>query len=346
MGKRNKIMIVGATGLGKSYLALETGLRKKDTTVIIDYCGDKGCYEKYFPELKDYMSYDIDNCPSSIKKNGKYYIGAASPDLASGRNPFPSFSGILYMVNFLAYENKHYMKDDRAATIILDSIESSFPLQDHNNHNYVDDLISLASAEANIIIVGQSLSSILDLKESDITDEIMNRILDNWIIVDITAREKMTIRNMTDLKTGLFTGTDIGRYSKKFNSKAFQLSRRLNSDEYLVGRLMVKEDPRMSEIMKIATTLEDLSILPFTCILFSFDFYCYLHMYDSGPSSVIDNALYVLLEKGLLGMAIISILIEFIYLFYAIIRMLFRMVRDTLHKNIKGRGVGDAKGVK
>ena len=71
--KKNKTIIIGESGSGKSYTALNIALKKKGTTFICNGCVSKSYYEKSFPSLKEYE--DKDGAYNFIpQRNGKYYI--------------------------------------------------------------------------------------------------------------------------------------------------------------------------------------------------------------------------------------------------------------------------------
>lgn len=56
--KKNKTIIIGESGSGKSYTALNIALKKKGTTFICNGCVSKSYYEKSFPSLKEYEDKD------------------------------------------------------------------------------------------------------------------------------------------------------------------------------------------------------------------------------------------------------------------------------------------------
>ena len=52
--KKNKTIIIGKSGMGKSDMALDLALKKKGTIIICNGCVDKSYYEENFPKLKDF----------------------------------------------------------------------------------------------------------------------------------------------------------------------------------------------------------------------------------------------------------------------------------------------------
>lgn len=73
--KKSKIIIVGRSGTGKSFRALELALKKKGTTIICNGSTDKKRYEESFPCLKEYEDKDS-HYSFAVEKDGKYYICA------------------------------------------------------------------------------------------------------------------------------------------------------------------------------------------------------------------------------------------------------------------------------
>lgn len=71
--EKNKTIIIGESGSGKSYKAIKMAIENKGTTIITSGCTKRSIYEDFYPELKDFV---LKECcvPFKIEDGKKYFI--------------------------------------------------------------------------------------------------------------------------------------------------------------------------------------------------------------------------------------------------------------------------------
>ena len=165
--KKNKTIIIGESGSGKSYTALNIALKKKGTTFICNGCVSKSYYEKSFPSLKEYE--DKDGAYNFIpQRNGKYYI------YKSLRQFVPDSEFLHALILVCDYG---YFGNDRNATFVFD--DNAWVA---SNSNLLT-LWQLSHVDCRIIITADSICDILKIKENDFTKEMVKDISRYWDIV-------------------------------------------------------------------------------------------------------------------------------------------------------------------
>jgi len=165
--KKNKTIIIGESGSGKSYTALNIALKRKGTTFICNGCVSKSYYEKSFPSLKEYE--DKDGAYNFIpQRNGKYYI------YKSLRQFVPDSEFLHALILGCDYG---YFGNDRNATFVFD--DNAWVA---SNSNLLT-LWQLSHVDCRIIITADSICDILKIKENDFTKEMVKDISRYWDIV-------------------------------------------------------------------------------------------------------------------------------------------------------------------
>lgn len=170
--KKNKTIIIGKSGTGKSSLALKLGLQKKGTTIICNGCVDKSYYEKNFPCLKEYENKD-GSYNFVAKKGKKYYICAKDCKSATG------------FINALIHGCDYgKLGNDKSATVIYD--DEAWVASENN----LLTLWQLSHTDCGIIITADSICDVLKINETELTEKMMKDISKYWNIVKLVKMEK------------------------------------------------------------------------------------------------------------------------------------------------------------
>ena len=110
--KKNKTIIIGKSGTGKSNMALDLALKKRGTTIICNGSVTKSYYEENFPKLKEYENKDS-HYNFVPKRSGKYYI--CTNDCNSGAE---FLNALIHGCDYGHFENdKRTNKNNRNATV-------------------------------------------------------------------------------------------------------------------------------------------------------------------------------------------------------------------------------------
>lgn len=104
---KNKTIILGKPGSGKSYTAVEKALKNKGTTLIVNTCCGKDHYERDFPQLRVFDEKDA-KISFPIRDNGKYYI------------PYANESTIGFANALIFGCDYGKLQDDKHAAVIFD----------------------------------------------------------------------------------------------------------------------------------------------------------------------------------------------------------------------------------
>lgn len=165
--KKNKIIIIGKSGTGKSYMALDIALKKKGMTIICNGCVDKSYYEENFPKLKEYENKDAAYTFTS-ERNGKYYICT---------NEYKPGVGFL---NALIHgcDYGHFGKDKNTTFVYDDNAWAAV-------NNKLLTLWQLSHTDCGIIITADSVCDILQISENELTKEIIKDISKYWNIIKL-----------------------------------------------------------------------------------------------------------------------------------------------------------------
>ena len=164
--KKNKIIIVGKNGTGKSFKALELALKKKGITIICNGGTDKNRYEDDFPCLKKYEDKDS-HYSFTVEKDGKYYICAK--DYKSTATEF-----VNALILGCGYGN---LGHDKNATVVYD--DSAWGASKNN----ILTLWQLSHVDCNIIITADSLSEILKVRPSELSEKMIEDIYTYWDVI-------------------------------------------------------------------------------------------------------------------------------------------------------------------
>ena len=167
--KKNKIIIIGKSGAGKSYMALKFALKKKGTSIICNGCVDKSRYEENFPELKEYENKD-NHHNFVAERDGKYYIrtGLRRPNSSVG-----FLNALIYGCDYGKLGN------DKEATIIYD--DNAWVAGDNN----LLTLWQFSHTDCRIIITANSICDILKIRENELTEEMIKDISKYWDIIKL-----------------------------------------------------------------------------------------------------------------------------------------------------------------
>lgn len=170
--KKNKTIIIGKSGTGKSNMALDLALKKKGTTIICNDCVDKSYYEENFPKLKEYQSKD-GAYTFTPKRNGKYYI--CTNGCKSGAD---FLDALIHGCDYGHFEN------DKNATFVYDDNAWSAA-----NNNLLT-LWQLSHTDCGIIITADSICDILKINENELTEEMIKDISKYWDVVNLVNMKK------------------------------------------------------------------------------------------------------------------------------------------------------------
>lgn len=168
--KKNKTIIIGKSGVGKTFMALTLGLKNKGTAIICNGCVDKSYYENSFPCLKDFQTKNGDY-NFNVEEGGKYYICAKNCSSATE------------FVNTLIFGCDYgNIGIDKKAIIIYDDnawIDSK---------NNLLTLWQLSHMKCKIIITADSVDSIYNIfkiDKNDLTKGMIKDILKYWNIIKL-----------------------------------------------------------------------------------------------------------------------------------------------------------------
>lgn len=163
MFNKNKTIIMGTSGSGKSYKAIELALKNKGTTIIVNGCCGMDKYTDAFPELSDFISKE-GNRSFNVEHNTKYFIG----DNPSTGSATSFANAIIFGCGYGT------LKKDKNSMIIYD--DGSWLRQDRP----ILRLWQLGHTNCQIVIVVDSWADLLNIKESEITKDIKNDVCKLW----------------------------------------------------------------------------------------------------------------------------------------------------------------------
>lgn len=170
--KKNKTIIIGKSGTGKSYMALDLALKKKGTSIICNGCVDKSYYEENFPKLKEYENKD--GAYTFVpKRNGKYYIFTNGCKSGAG-----FLDALIHGCDYGHFEN------DKNATFVYD--DNAWVTANNN----LLTLWQLSHTDCGIIITADSICDILKLNENELTEEMIKDISKYWDILTFSPQLK------------------------------------------------------------------------------------------------------------------------------------------------------------
>ena len=149
--KKNKTIIIGKSGTGKSNMALD---------------------EENFPKLKEYENKDS-HYNFVPKRNGKYYI--CTNDCNSGAE---FLNALIHGCDYGNFEN------DKNATFVYD--DNAWI----NAGNNMLTLWQLSHTDCGIIITADSICDILRINENELTEKMIKDISKYWDIVKLVNLKK------------------------------------------------------------------------------------------------------------------------------------------------------------
>lgn len=165
---KNKKIIIGKNGSGKTYTALLYALKNNNTVVIGNYFEKLIQYISDFPKLSDYLEVDY-NSSFPIRKNSKYYINGFK---------YSSRIEIVDFLNSIIFGCDYgTLKNDKDALIVYDG--DLWNCQE----NHLLTLWKLSHVKCEIIIVVNSLSDLLHIPEKEITEQMKADIRKRWSII-------------------------------------------------------------------------------------------------------------------------------------------------------------------
>ena len=162
---KNKTIILGKPGSGKSYTAVEKALKNKGTTLIVNACCGKSYYERDFPQLRAYEEKES-NVSFSIKNNEKYYIPHANESTVGFANA---------LIFGCGYGK---LQDDKHATVLFD--DGSWLYQ----KDKILTFWQLTHVKCGIVIVCNQLSDVFGLcSDRDLSKDMLGDISKYWNIL-------------------------------------------------------------------------------------------------------------------------------------------------------------------
>lgn len=170
--KKNKTIIIGKNGVGKSYMALDRALKKKGISIICNGSVDKSYYEENFPKLKEYENKD-GHYNYVIESDGKYYI------YTEKCKPGTEFLNAL--IHGCDYGK---LGNNKKATIVYD--DNAWVASDNN----LLTLWQLSHTDCGIIITANSICDILKINENELTEKMIKDISKYWDIIELVNLEK------------------------------------------------------------------------------------------------------------------------------------------------------------
>ena len=156
---KNKIIIIGEYGSGKSYQALNLMSDKKGTCIICNGSTSISTYKANFPTLGDYAE----------KSNGQC---------------FPVEQGGKFVDALIHGCDYGYIGDDENATVLYD--DGAWSSSDNN----VVTFWQLSHTKCGIIITANTLCDVLKLKETELTEEMIEDVKKYWCIKDLAITRK------------------------------------------------------------------------------------------------------------------------------------------------------------
>lgn len=169
---KNKIIIIGEYGSGKSYKALNLMSDKKGTCIICNGSVSISTYKANFPTLGDYAEESNGQC-FPVEQGGKYYLRTTSGN--------PSLKFVDALIHGCDYG---YIGDDENATVLYD--DGAWSSSDNN----VVTFWQLSHAKCGIIITANTLCDVLKLKETELTEEMIEDVKKYWCIKDLAVTGK------------------------------------------------------------------------------------------------------------------------------------------------------------
>lgn len=164
---KNKMIILGNCGSGKSYKALSLMSDKNGTCIICNGSVAISTYKENFPTLADYEEKSNRQC-FSVEQGGKYYIRT------TGSNPSLKFvDALIYGCSYGCIGN------DENATVLYD--DGAWGSSDNNAVT----LWQLSHIKCGIIITANTLCDVLKLKGNELLEEMIEDVEKYWKIIDV-----------------------------------------------------------------------------------------------------------------------------------------------------------------
>lgn len=164
---KNKTIIMGRSGSGKSFKAINMAIQNKGTTIITNGCCDMERYTEVFPLLKTKFSAMEGDRAFAAEHNRNYFIEHNTLD-----NDSAGFvNALIFGCGFGSYG-----KDKHAMAIFDDGAW-------YAQKNKLLVLWQFSHEKCQIVITVDSWEDLLDMSENEITDEMKNDILKYWNVV-------------------------------------------------------------------------------------------------------------------------------------------------------------------
>lgn len=164
--KKNKYIIVGKSGSGKSYKALNMAIKNTGTTIICNGFCALSDYSNDFPALKKFIKKD-GRYSYTIEENAKYFIESFSGPITIGQ----SAQFVLNLIRGCDYG-------------CIGNDESSMAVFDDGSWNYITNRVSalweLSHMDCKIIITCQCIEDLLNMP---LTEFMKNDISQYWNII-------------------------------------------------------------------------------------------------------------------------------------------------------------------
>lgn len=174
-----KVIVMGETGSGKSYKALEIALKNRHEIVIANGCAGIDCYIKSFPKLSEFSPMDITllgrECAFYIEKNQKYFLEGDKISYEKLKKELPFF------VRQIVFCDEGLCRDENATIVFDDGIWHYQP--------YPSLMLSkLGDAKCGVIITVESWGELLGKADADVSDEEKRDIENFWTVIKLERK--------------------------------------------------------------------------------------------------------------------------------------------------------------
>ena len=169
--KKNKTIIIGGYGTGKSCMALDLVLKTKGTSIICNGWGDKSYYEKNFPFLKEYESKD--GSRNFVAEKGKKYFICAKDCRAA----CDAVDALIYGCDY------GELRNDKKSIVVFD--DGAW----ERSENEFLDLWRLSHVDCGVIITANTIYDILKLNRIKVTEKMMKDISKHWNIINLDRNQ-------------------------------------------------------------------------------------------------------------------------------------------------------------
>lgn len=170
--KDDKIIIMGKSGSGKSFMAMQLAVNNKGTTILANGCeiAYKSYMEStYYPSIKDFVK-ETYYCLFTIKKGEKYFVEETRPAVC--RN--------VELINTMAlHSDYNILRNDKKAMIVYD--DNSWNYQGEKDR--IELLKKLSQIKCQVVITVDCWDDLIgkNTRTMDVDDlEAIKKNIENW----------------------------------------------------------------------------------------------------------------------------------------------------------------------